>query len=146
MNPENKKLVLFDFFGVFTGGDLEDTILSLYPKYLLAIVSSSSSKYIKSFLTEEKIEKCFNDILGSDLFLSKVKRINNLLEKYKISPENVIYITDTLGDIREAKECNVKSIGVTWGVDDKKTLEKGHPIAIIDEPMDLFEAIKNVLK
>jgi phosphoglycolate phosphatase len=122
-----------------------EIIKSLSSDYNLAIVSSSSTKCIYNFLLKEKIIK-FSDILGKDVHKSKIVKINILLEKYNIKPEDAVFITDSLGDILEGNECGVKSIGVTWGIHPRETLEKGNPIIIIDNPMDLLTTVQNVLK
>jgi phosphoglycolate phosphatase len=101
---------------------------------------------INEILDREDLSSYFTEILGSDVHTSKSEKIKKLIEKYNITSKDAIYITDTLGDIKEAEGCGVKSIAVTWGFHDRKTLEKGNPVAIIDEPMDLLEAIENVLK
>ena len=208
MNPQNKKLVIFDFDGVlvntldfafssykelnkdltwekfqdFSNGNFHETVGSkmndgfLVPEdkewdeiysekikdftvidilsnaikelslhYLVTIVSSSTTKCIKDFLLKENLEKYFSDILGSDLHKSKIFKINNLLEKYNIKPSDTVFITDSLGDIKEGNVCGVKSIGVTWGIHPKETLEKGNPVTIISDPRELLECIKNVL-
>lgn len=61
-------------------------------------------------------------------------------------PKDAVFITDTLGDIREARECDIDSIAVTWGFHERKTLEKGNPIVIVSDPRELFVEIDNVLK
>jgi len=109
------------------------------------IVSSSSTKCINDFLLKEKIDN-FSDVLGTDIHKSKIIKINTLLEKYNINPNDAVFITDSLGDILEGNVCGVKSIGVTWGIHPKENLEKGNPIAVISDPRDLLECIKNVLK
>lgn len=146
-----KKLVIFDFAGTIDSNqelekDIVDSIKNLSNKYTLAIISSTSSSYIKSYLEKRNILSDFSDILGSELDLSKADRINVLLRKYDIKLDEVVYITDTLGDIKEAEKFGVKSIGVTWGLHDRKTLEKGNPVVIIDNPRDLLKIIQNVLK
>jgi phosphoglycolate phosphatase len=125
---------------------IRDTIFQLKGKYILSIISSTSSSYISIFLKKEKVLDCFSDILGHDVHTSKIVKMNNLLEKYKINPKEAIFITDSLGDILEANECNINSIGVTWGIHERKTLERGNPIAIINDPRNLLETIQNVLK
>jgi len=114
--------------------------------YTLVIVSSTHSESIKKILDREKITDYFAEIQGADVERNKVIKINSILEKYNILPKNVVFITDTIGDIREAKECEVKSIAVTWGFHDRKTLEKGNPVAIIDDPRDLLKTIQKVLE
>lgn len=208
MNPDNKKLVIFDFDGVlantiqlsfnihkeynpdFTMEKLQDicngnfidnmkaendkmnhkdplnfhekyeneimkmnideilfkTIEELNKNYILAIVSSTTTIYIKNFLEKENTEKCFSDILGADVHSDKTIKINSLLEKYNIKPNDAIFVTDSLGDILDGNKCGVGSIGVTWGIHPKETLKKGNPIAVLDDPRDLLGCIKNVLK
>ena len=146
-----QKLVIFDFAGTIDSKqELEKNIIesikNLSGKYNLAIVSSTFSSYIKNYLKERNILSYFSDILGSDFALSKQDRIKNLLEKYNIAPKDAVYITDSLGDILEAKKCEAKSIGVTWGLHSKETLEKGNPVAIINDPAKLFNLVNNTLK
>ena len=124
---------------------IRDTIFQLKENYILSIVSSTDSIYISNFLKKEKILDYFSDILGTDVDRNKTVKINNLLKKYNILSKNAVFITDSLGDIIEANECKIKSIGVTWGLHDKKDLERGKPNVIIDDPRFLLETIKNVL-
>lgn len=146
MNQENKKLVIFDFNGVLNRGDLNETVITLSLKYLMTVVSSSPDKYIINYLENKGIGKYFNEIFGSDVYKSKVIKINNILEKYSVSPKDAVFITDSLYDILDGNGCGVRSIGVTWGLHDKKELDKGNPIVIIDNSKDLLNAIQNVLK
>ena len=141
------KLVIFDFDGVLNTGDiLYKSILFLAKNYKLVIISSTNTSYINDFLKKENLFACFLDVLGADVHTSKTLKIKTILEKYDISPSNSVFITDTLGDIKEAKECGVSSIAVTWGLHGKSILEKGEPLKIIDNPQDLVGAIENVLK
>ncbi len=148
---KDKKLVLFDFDGVLANTiecsqeALQNAIVELSKNYILSIVSSSRDNSIKIFLQKENINEYFSDILGTDIYSSKVVKIKSLLEKYSIQQQDAVLITDTLGDIKEAKECGVLSIGVLWGLHEKKTLEKGNPAKIIDSPLDLLDSVKEIL-
>ncbi|MEK7081151.1 MAG: HAD hydrolase-like protein [Patescibacteria group bacterium] len=148
-----KKLVIFDFDGVFidtldikTLQTLKGLLKSLCDRYILAIISSTSNSTIKKILEKEKVLPYFEDILGFENYTSKVVRIKMLLEKYKVAPKDAVYITDTLGDILGGNECQINSVGVTWGFNDRKTLEKGNPAVIIDDPRDLIAVVDSVLK
>lgn len=112
-------------------------VLELFESYMLAIVSSSNSSYIRDSLREEGIDHCFRDVLGYDSHARKTVKISNLLKKYELAPNNVLFITDTLGDVREANECGVASIGVTWGLHNKEDFEAGNPFAIVDTVPEL---------
>ena len=125
---------------------LQDLVSILSQKYNLAIVSSTDSFYIKEFLEKENAQKYFSDILGSDIHRSKTTKIQSLLSKYDLLSRDAIFITDTLGDINEANECKVRSIGVTWGLHDAPTLKQGNPAKIIDDPRNLILAVEEMLQ
>jgi phosphoglycolate phosphatase len=120
---------------------IDALVLDCAEKYHLAIVSSSDSSHIQAWLEKEKLIASFADVLGSDVHVSKVVKIKTLLEKYSLSPNDVVFITDTLGDIREGKECGVNSIAVTWGTHNTETLKKGEPYIIVDTVPELEATI-----
>ncbi len=126
--------------------ELKKLVIEVSDYATLTIVSSSSTKLIKDILEREGLTQYFSDILGSDAHQSKVVKTKNLLEKYNTTPENSVFITDTLGDIREAEECSVKSIAVTWGFHEESTLTKGKPEKIVHTPAELVQAIHGMLK
>lgn len=125
---------------------LHDSIKILSEKHILIIVSSTRSDFIKDFLEKEETLDFFSEIYGADIHKSKVVKINMILEKYKAPPIDCVFITDTLGDVKEAGECGIRSIGITWGLHSSDHMEKGSPVAIIDDPRDLVSTIENVLK
>ncbi len=124
---------------------IKDILKFLSDKYILAIVSSTPTDSIKKILEKENCIY-FEDILGADVHTDKTLKIKMLLEKYNISPAETVFITDTIGDIREAEKCKVKSIAVTWGFQSKEVLVKANPEAIIEDPKDLIGAILDVVK
>jgi len=124
----------------------KDIVKELSLKYILSIISSTHSSSIEKIIKRDGLGGYFSDILGVEVDKSKVKKIKMLLDKYGVDKDNSVYITDTLGDICEAGECSVPSVGVLWGYHDKETLKKGNPAQIIDDPKDLIGAIDNVLK
>ena len=117
-------------------------VCDLAKEYMLCVVSSTTSGHIIRKLEQENIRDCFQDICGADVHRSKVVKIKMLLEKYSVEPSNAIFITDTLGDVREGNECNVKSIGVTWGSHDRDTLNIGNPFAVVDDVVELEVAVQ----
>ena len=125
---------------------LKLTVEELSKNYILTIVSSSFSESIKKILERENILDCFSDVLGVDVDKDKVVKNNLILKKYNTSPNNAVFITDTLGDVLEARECEIRAIAVTWGFQERKILEKGNPVSIIDDPRDLLKKIDDVLK
>jgi phosphoglycolate phosphatase len=125
---------------------IEEIIKILSGKYSLVIVSSTTSSTIKSFLEKFNLDKYFKEVLGNDIDHSKVKKLQMVLDKYNISPSDTIFITDTLGDIKEARRCGIGSIAVTWGYHPIETLQKGNPYKIVNSINELIEKIETYLK
>lgn len=140
----------FDFIGPYTEAlmackpnhGLSEVIQELARTHDLLIISSTITEPIARFLHLYGLDTFFREILGNDVEKSKVKKIQNVLQRYEIGPEETVFITDTLGDIREARECDVQSIAVTWGFHDRNTLQKGDPYAIVSHPREILETIR----
>ena len=120
-----------------------DVIVSLGKKYNLIIISSTTSNLIKNYLEIHKLDHNFTEIWGNDIHKSKTEKIKMVFEKYETDAQNCIFITDTLGDIKEAKEAGVKSIAVSWGFNGRELLEKGNPLVIVDQPEEIEKAAKS---
>ena len=120
---------------------MDAVIKNLAGEYTLAVVSSTPSVGITDFLTSHNLLQYFADILGRDVHHSKVEKMRMLLEKYDTTSEHCVFITDTLGDMREAKAHEMGTIGVSWGVHPRETLEKGIPFRIVETPDELPDAV-----
>jgi len=124
---------------------IKNLIKDLSHGYKLAIVTSTPSRLVLKILQQAEVDQYFSDILGRDIHTSKVTKNKMLLEKYKISVAEAVYVTDTTGDIKEARECNISSIAVTWGFHEEKTLKKANPAKVVNTPSELISAIKELL-
>lgn len=142
----------FDFFGLYTE-ELMNTqpheevvyiIRELAKTRTLIIISSTISDPIRRFLEKHQLASAFKEILGNDVEKSKVKKIHDVLERYHLLPSETVFVTDTLGDIREARICGVESIAVTWGYHPTETLKKGNPLKIVDHPNEIIETIRSL--
>ncbi|MBK8954561.1 MAG: HAD hydrolase-like protein [Saprospiraceae bacterium] len=73
--------------------------------------------------------------------------IDYVSNKFEIQPRHIIKVGDTIVDIMEGKNANVKySIGVTTGAQTRKQLEACQPDFIIDDLLELIPIIENVNK
>ena len=125
--------------------ELKQIVQKLSLNYTLAIVSSSSNSMIKTILEREGIDTRFADVLGSDVHTNKATKIKLILEKHKSSAADAVFITDTVGDVNEARACEVPAIAVTWGFHDEETLREAHPAKIVSTPAGLAQAIAELL-
>jgi len=123
-----------------------EVITDLAQRYTLDIISSSHSSSIKKFLETYRLEQYFQKVLGYDVETSKVIKIRAVMEESNIAPNDCLLITDTLGDIREAREAGIQSLAVTWGYHDKVTLESGSPYALVDLPPELIDSVDQYLR
>lgn len=144
----------FDFFGRYTSAllacqpnqEIFGVIRELAATYQLIVISSTISSSIDTYLTQVGLRECFREILGNDIEKSKVKKIRHVLTQYAIKPSETVFITDTLGDIKEAHACDVLSIAVTWGYHPAETLSKGDPFKIVYTPSELRSTIDELEK
>ena len=121
-------------------------IRTLSTEFELFIVSSSATNAIRSYLQMHKLDQVFAEILGFDVEPSKVVKIKSILHDYQIRPEHSMFVTDTLGDILEARAASVQTVAVTWGFHPLATLQKGDPYAIVNSPDELLHQLYGYFK
>lgn len=125
---------------------VHDFIKHRHDRYQFAIVSSGRELTIDAFLVKQGIREYFTDILGYETHKNKTVKLLDLVSKYGYDSKEAVFVTDTLGDIVEANEANIKSIGVLWGLHDRETLGQGNPAIIIENPTELEKTIEKVLE
>ena len=108
---------------------------------VLAIVSSNSSTAIERYLEDNGIRKEFSEVWGAEQHKSKVEKLRLLQQIHGVSPQDCRFVTDTLGDLKEAAEAGVAAIAVTWGFHDRARLLRGTPIAIAETPAELRQIL-----
>jgi len=121
---------------------IEKVIEDLSHDYILIIVSSTITSPIQGFLERHHIGRYFSEVMGADVHTSKHEKIQMIFKKYETSAKDCVFITDTLGDIREAKKAEVGAIGVAWGFHTKETLKEGEPFRIVDTPSDITASVR----
>lgn len=146
---EAQEKVTTDFFrdyandmkecAVFPG--MPDVLQQLAERYALYVVSSAPGGLIREYLTHAGVLSLFVDVYGMDVSLSKSVKVGMVLAREQASLCNALLITDTLGDVREARHAGIEAIGVTWGVHERHRLEKGAPWGICEIPAELPTAI-----
>lgn len=62
-----------------------------------------------------------------------------IMEKLRLSKEEVIYLGDTCVDMKTGKSAGVFTVGALWGFRDRQELEENHADAIIAHPAELLE-------
>jgi phosphoglycolate phosphatase len=120
---------------------IKEIILELEKQYTLIIISSTITSPIKELLGDFGLTEHFDWVMGNDVHKSKVEKMKMVFEKYGITSKDCVFITDTLGDMREAEKVDVGVIGVTWGFHSLETLNKGKYYSLVNKPDELPEAV-----
>ena len=123
---------------------IREILEKLNKKYDLYIISSNSANNLNLYFENNNFINVFKEILAVEIHKSKTEKFKILFKKYKLKPDSCLFVTDTLGDILEAKKVRVKSIACTFGFHDKERLKKGSPYKIISNFEDIPKTIKDI--
>lgn len=113
-------------------------------EYVLALNTSSMERNCMPLLEKDGIRQFFDFLGTKEVSKSKVEKFKLIREKYNITNDEMIFITDTLGDIREADEAGVPTIAVTWGVHDKDFFLR-EPHHNLEKIVDTIEELRNYI-
>ena len=122
----------------------KEPIKRLRAKYTLYIVSSNGEYGIKKVLEAAGVLGLFTRILGAETHESKVEKFKILMEHNGIMSENTVFITDTLGDIVEARKVGIRTIAETFGFHDRERLAQGEPFVIVDSWEEIEETLSEL--
>ena len=128
-------------------GGMREILSELEKSYILIIISSTVASLVNEFLERNDLG-CYFEKLDSSRIIhrNKTDRVKKVFDKYGVGPEDCVFITDTLGDMREAAGCGVGSIGVAWGFQKKESLIMGNPSGIAENPAGLPVLIADYFK
>lgn len=107
-------------------------IRRLAESYSLFVISSTSEYAIKELLERTDLLKFFVRIMGAETHRSKVEKFKLLIEENGVTPDNALFVTDTLGDIKEAHKVRIRTIAETFGYHSRERLAQGKPFRIVD--------------
>jgi phosphoglycolate phosphatase len=103
--------------------------------YILALNTSAYAKNCLPLLERAGITALFDFLGTAEISKSKVDKFKVIEEKYGFDNQHVLFVTDTLGDIREADIAAVPTVAVTWGAHDRSYFtreEHKNVVGIVD--------------
>jgi phosphoglycolate phosphatase len=118
--------------------EVAPVIEELHKNHCLIVVSSNDCASIKESLDFFNYDKYFKEILGSDFMFSKKEKILYAAKEYHVALDDIYYIGDTTGDIKEGREAGVKTVGVTWGWHSKEKMAAAKPDYLFNNPRQLL--------
>lgn len=119
-----------------------DVVRALAPQCTLAVISTNGIEAIRRILVGAGIATCFSHVFSGDVEPRKSVSIRRFLgdQRYAaqrmcspayqdsdtvggaLTAHDVVLVTDTVGDVVEAREAGVRAIGVSWGMHGERQL------------------------
>lgn len=135
---------------------IADIVKVLAQHMVLGIVSTNATEAIARVVRNAGLESHFAHIFGGDIEPDKRDAIRKFLsdpsyatrrqglEAYEevrpriLAPEEVVFVTDTVGDTMHARECGVRVVGVTWGLHEASALLDAGAEKVVHWPQELL--------
>lgn len=134
-----------------------DVVRGLSDTTVIGVVSSNAVGVIARILKGAGIANCVGHIFGGDVIPDKRTAIRQFLAEpsYAIlrrcsgpyeeaggapsalRPEEVVFVTDTIGDVRHGRECGIRTIGVSWGLHEPEELLRAGAEAVAQWPLEI---------
>ncbi len=115
--------------------NVEDVIRYLHKNNKLFVVSSDPKSKLKQELDTSNLASYFTEVNGE--VHKKNFSITSLLVRYSLNPESTFYVGDTSGDVEYGKTAGVRTVGISWGFQDKSKLKLSEPDYLIDDILEL---------
>ncbi|MGI4758216.1 MAG: HAD family hydrolase [Janthinobacterium lividum] len=138
---------------------MSEVVRALAPGCVLGIVSSNALETIRKVTDAAGLSTCIAHVFAGDVVPDKRVAIRKFLEdsdyaalravsgayeekiSRKFDPSEVIFITDTTGDVRHARECGIRAIGVIWGFHEAAELLEAGAEAIAIWPQEIVSLV-----
>jgi phosphoglycolate phosphatase len=136
---------------------MRDVVTSLAAHYPLAVMSSNAMGAIRRILEAEGVAECFAHVFSGEVGSSKEAHLRRILaepsygdarhcsasyvEGNQRDAAEVVLITDTVGDVREARNCGVRAIGVAWGMHSSDALLRAGAEFVALWPQELLATL-----
>lgn len=113
----------------------------LHTQFTLFIITSTFDENVLHLLDLDNYHKYFKQVLGSRIHKSKEVKFNMILDQNSLLASECLFVTDTIGDIKEAHKVGIKTIAVTWGYHNEELLKQHNPEALVHTPEELLKTI-----
>lgn len=131
-----------NYFNAVSNVPLFDGIHSFFesiPKHISCVINSSAhADACIPILEKHGIAGKFSSIFTRDTADSKIEKFHMIAEKYNTSVSNMLFVTDSVGDIYEARQIAVPTIAVAWGLHSVSDL-LGTGISVVTHTFDDLE-------
>lgn len=112
--------------------------------YIIVLNTNAYNRNTLPILEHSKINDLFDFIATAELSKDKTEKFKIIEEKYNTDKKNILFVTDALGDVKEANLANISTIAVTWGAHDKSFFEReylSNLVMVVDTVKELEDFI-----
>lgn len=121
--------------------EIKDFLVELSKKYLLGIITSALESGTVDSLDSNGLNGLFSFVYGYETDSLKTKKFEIAMENFDFSGEECVFVTDTVGDVLEAKKAGIRTIAVDFGYHERERLEKSKPFKIVSSFTELRDSI-----
>jgi phosphoglycolate phosphatase len=130
---------------LYTG--IEKLLINLSADTELYIATSKLEKYALVVLDHFNIRKYFTGIAGADasgIHAGKTELVRRIIKLYSIdNPGATVMVGDKKMDIDAANECEIQSIGITYGYGSKEEISRACPTFVASSVEELGTLLLN---
>jgi len=152
------ELMRHDYCPDFVPG-MVDLVRDCAQHYPLVIVSSNATAAIRRVTDRAGITTYFSQVFGGDVVQDKREVIRRVLADpsyatrrlgqpwyeerpvTQLAPQEVVMVTDTVGDVRHARECELRVFGVSWGLHTEAQLRAAGAEHVAYWPQELHQLL-----
>ena len=112
--------------------------------YRLAVASNRPSQFSWILIRHLKLKRYFNYVLCADKLKDIKPRpeiINKIMQKFKLRPQQTLYVGDMVIDAQAGRRAKVKTIIVTTGSSTKNEIKKERPYRIIGRITEILKIL-----
>lgn len=124
---------------VFEG--MIELLKSLHDDGVIIVLNTNAyERNAMPLIENNNIAHLFDLIATAEHSKSKIEKFDLVRKRYGLKNDEILFVTDSLGDVREADEADIQTVAVTWGVHDKSYFEReNHPnlLEVFQTPSDL---------
>ncbi len=115
---------------------MPEIVTSIAQRYPTYVITTNTSDVVRDFLRRHNVEGV-RDVLGVDVHPSKTKKVRRIVRDHP--GVTTYFVTDTKGDLREARAAGAIPVAVTWGWHPETTLRSGRPDHVVTAPESLLD-------
>ena len=128
---------------------MKELLLELHAKGSALVLNTNAYEInCLPLLENAGIKDIFDYIACAEVSKDKVEKFGIIEKKFDAAKTDIIFVTDALGDAKDAEQAGVSTIAVTFGVHNRSYFEEGklpNLLGIVNSPGELKELLHTLM-